>query len=83
MDYHIGKMIKAELERQGRSVKWFEDQINRSHSACYDIFRSHDINTELLKKITNVLAHDFFKDISIQIFGNSAQNCTENPPENT
>ena len=82
MDYHIGKMIKAELERQGRSVKWFEDQINRSHSACYDIFRSHDINTELLNKISKVLDHNFFKDLSDQMYGKTAQNCTEIPPKN-
>lgn len=64
MDKHIGEMIKAELKRQGRTVKWFESQINRSHSACYDIFRSHDINTELLKTICKVLNHDFFIDLS-------------------
>ena len=45
MDIHIGQLIKEELRSQGRSVKWFESQINRSHSAVYDIFRSHDINT--------------------------------------
>lgn len=82
MDIHIGQLIKEELRSQGRSVKWFESQINRSHSAVYDIFRSHDINTELLKTISKVLNHDFFIDLSEQMYGKSAQNCTEKPPEN-
>ena len=82
MDIHIGQLIKEELRSQGRSVKWFEEQIHRSHSACYDIFRSHDINTELLKTISKVLSHDFFIDYSNQMYGKSAQNYTENPPEN-
>ena len=82
MDIHIGKLIKEELRRQGRSVKWFEEQIHRSHSACYDIFRSHDINTELLKTISKVLNHDFFIDLSEQMYGKTAQNCMESPSEN-
>ncbi|MBR4325823.1 MAG: hypothetical protein IKP73_09900 [Bacteroidales bacterium] len=81
MDIHIGKLIKEELRSQGRSVKWFESQINRSHSAVYDIFRSHDINTELLKTISKVLNHDFFIDLSEQMYGKTAQNCTESPSE--
>ena len=64
MSIHIGEVIRAELQRQGRSVKWFQQQINRSHSAVYDIFKSRDINTELLTTISNVLNHNFFKDLS-------------------
>lgn len=82
MDIHIGKLIKQELRSQGRSVKWFEEQIHRSHSACYDIFRSHDINTELLKTISKVLNHDFFIDLSNQMCGKTAQYYTESPSGN-
>lgn len=64
MEIHIGKMIKAELKRQGRTVKWFQLKINRSHSAVYEIFRQESINTELLAIISIALNHDFFKDIS-------------------
>ena len=44
--------------------------------------RCHDINTELLKTISKALSHDFFIDYSNQMYGKSAQNYTENPPEN-
>ena len=64
MEIHIGKMIKAELKRQGRTVKWFQQEINRSRSAVYEIFRQESINTELLAIISIALNHDFFKDIS-------------------
>ncbi len=60
MDLHIGEMIRQELKRQGRTVRWFERQISRSHSVCYDIFRQHGIDTDLLTIICKVLNHNFF-----------------------
>ncbi len=64
MSIHIGNRIKEELKQQGRSVRWFQNQIHRSHSAVYEIFKQQDINTDLLETISKVLNHDFFKDIS-------------------
>ena len=68
MGIHIGEKIRAVLREQGRSVRWFQNQINRSHTAVYVIFKSQDINTDLLKTISIVLNHDFFKDLSDDVF---------------
>ena len=64
MSIHIGKMIKAELERQGRTKVWFAAQINRTEPTCYNIFKSETIDTGILKAICIALNHDFFKDLS-------------------
>lgn len=69
MSVHIGKLIKEELERQGRTKVWFAKQINRSESTCYNIFQSLTIDTELLKTISKVLNYDFFKDLSEDLNG--------------
>ena len=64
MSIHIGQRIKEELERQGRKKSWLAQEINRSRTVCYNIFKSPTIDTELLKLISQALNHDFFKDLS-------------------
>ena len=61
---HVGNLIKAELERQGRSKVWFAAAINRSESVCYTILKKPYIDTDMLATICEVLNHDFFKDLS-------------------
>ena len=61
---HIGKIIKAELRRQGRSIVWLATAINRSESDCYYIFKNDNIDIGLLKTIGDVLGCDFFKVLS-------------------
>ena len=64
MSIHIGKKIKAELERQGRSKVWLAAQINRTEPTCYNIFKNETIDTGTLRAISIALSHDFFKDLS-------------------
>ena len=64
MSIHIGKMIKAELERQGRTKVWLAAQINRTEPICYNIFKSATIDTGTLQAICIAISHDFFKDLS-------------------
>ncbi|MBR4327341.1 MAG: XRE family transcriptional regulator [Bacteroidales bacterium] len=64
MSLHIGKRIKEVLERQGRTKVWFASAINRSRTACYDIFKNPTIDTELLILISKALKHDFLIDLS-------------------
>ena len=61
---HIGKIIKDELNRQGRSNIWFAHAINRSESSCYYIFKKKNIDIELLKTICQALHYDFFQILS-------------------
>lgn len=61
---HIGKLIKEELARQGRSITWLARQLGCSRQNAYKIFRRQWIYTDLLLKISDILNYDFFKCFS-------------------
>ena len=66
---HIGKMIKAEFERMPRSytVARFARQLNCRRGNIHDIFKRETIDTELLERISRLLGHDFFRDLSDEL----------------
>ena len=61
---HIGKLIKAELARQGRSITWLAKQLGCSRQNAYKILNRKWIYTDLLLKICDILDYDFFKCFS-------------------
>lgn len=61
---HIGSLIREQLREDGHSVTWFARQINCTRANAYNIFRKSSLDTDLLKRISKVFNHDFFKDIS-------------------
>ena len=61
-DVHVGKMIKEELDRQGRTVVWFARQIYCEKSNVYKMFRRKSIDLDQLMVISSVLDHNFLKD---------------------
>lgn len=61
---HIGKLIEEELRRQERSVAWLARKLFCQRQNIYDIFKRESIDTTLLKRISSVLGHDFFRDLS-------------------
>lgn len=60
----IGQLIKSELERQERSVSWFARHLSCDRSNVYRIFAKDNLDTELLIRVSVILNHDFFADIS-------------------
>ena len=60
-EFHLGKLIKAELKRQGRSVTWLATQIDCTRENLYQLFRNPWIHAETLFKIGKALDHDFFE----------------------
>ena len=60
----IGQSIRAEFERQGHSVVWFAQQLCCDRTNIYRIFARDSIDTELLIRISVVLKHNFFTEIS-------------------
>jgi len=67
---HIGNMVRAELERQGKSVAWLAEQLNMQRPNCYRLLRSQSIPTDQLRQLSIILEHDFFADcVSIEIAG--------------
>jgi len=65
----VGKRIKEELKRQGRTARWLAEQIPCERTNVYKIFKRPDIDTDLLQRICVILQYDFFRDLSEETFG--------------
>lgn len=63
-EFHIGNCIREELQTQERSVAWFARKIHCSRANVYKIFEKDNLDIKLLKRISDVLQRDFFKDLS-------------------
>jgi transcriptional regulator with XRE-family HTH domain len=66
MEQHIGAQIRAVIEQRGMTVTEFAKRINKSRENAYSIFSRKTIDTGLLKLISEVLSHDFFKQFSTE-----------------
>lgn len=60
----IGLLIKEELEKQERSISWFARKLSCDRSNIYRLFQKDSIDTGLLTRISILLNHDFFSDLS-------------------
>lgn len=63
----IGLLIKEELEKQERSISWFARKLSCDRSNIYRLFQKDSIDTGLLTRISILLNHDFFSDLSENI----------------
>ena len=61
---HIGERIKEVFKERGITVVAFARLIPCSRENVYRIFKNDDIDILQLKRIGQLLDHDFFKDIS-------------------
>ena len=68
---HLGSMIKRELKAQGRTVVWLARTINMERTSIYKIFERNSLDVVLLVRISLVMNHDFFQDISTKIRENN------------
>ncbi|MDR2964056.1 MAG: hypothetical protein LBU90_10560 [Bacteroidales bacterium] len=59
----IGQLIQEKVEAEKMEVTAFAKAIEKERSNAYDIFKRDSIDTKLLKKIGQVLNHDFFQDL--------------------
>lgn len=60
----IGTLIRHELLKQERSVTWFARKLSCDRSNVYRLFQKHSIDTALLQRISVILSHNFFNDLS-------------------
>lgn len=63
---HIGARIREVLESMPRqySINWFAAQIHCDRRNVYYIFNRPTIDTGLLEQISEVLGHNFFRDLA-------------------
>ena len=63
-DFHLGKLIKEELARQGRTATWLAKQVHCTPENIYKAYRQKWITMPLLFEICKALDYDFFKACS-------------------
>lgn len=61
---NIGETIHKELQRQERTVTWLARKLGCSRMAVYRMFLANSIDTLILLRVSVILKHDFFKDLS-------------------
>ena len=65
---HIGQRIREVLSQKHKPVTWLAREIDCERTNVYNIFSRKEISTGLLQKISVILNHDFFKEISQDTF---------------
>lgn len=64
---HIGHRVQEVLREQERSATWFAEKLCYTRSNVYKIFERSSIDTFLLQRISQILNHNFFADLSDDI----------------
>lgn len=68
---HVGKRIREVTKEQGQTVKWLAENIPCERSNVYNLFRRANIGVDLLMRISQILHHDFFAELSEEYLGGS------------
>lgn len=58
----IGKLVSDERKRQGQSVQWLADRACTSLQNCYKMLHATSLNTDVLRRLSIALNHNFFAD---------------------
>lgn len=61
---HIGKRLQEVLEEKGLTVGWLADQLPCERSNVYNMFHRHNIGVGLVMRLSRLLNHDFFIELS-------------------
>lgn len=65
---NIGKRIEEILRKQGKSASWLSNEIPCERTNVYNIFKRKSLDARLLMRISVILNHDFFKELSEEAF---------------
>lgn len=60
----IGELIRKEFLKQERSVAWFARKLACDRTNIYRIFEKRSIDTDQLMRISVILNHNFFTDLT-------------------
>lgn len=61
---HIGQHIKEVMRQQGTTATQLANDICCTRPHVHKIFRKDNIDIALLRRISEALKHDFFRDLS-------------------
>ena len=57
---HIGRLIREQVEAQGRTTSWLARELAYCRTNVYKIYDKKSIDTDLLLRISSLLKYDFF-----------------------
>jgi len=60
----MGKKIQRYAKSQDINMGWLAEQVNLNRRSLYNAFEREDLNTDLIRKFSEVLKHDFFQYLS-------------------
>jgi len=60
-DIHIGKKIRTALAQRLMTIRSFASQLGIHHGSAGHILKKKDIHSKQLRKICEILDHDFFE----------------------
>ena len=60
----MGNMIREVVEEQGRNVSWLARNLHCHRSNVYKIFEKADLSSDIIFRVSQILQHDFFADLS-------------------
>ena len=53
-DFHVGHIIKAVFDEQGRTVKWFATKMHCNRTNVYKMFEKPHLNSEIIARASQV-----------------------------
>ena len=65
---NIGKHIEEIMRKQGKSAAWLATHIPCERTNVYNIFKRKSLDVRLLMRISVILQHDFFMELSHEAF---------------
>jgi len=61
---HLGNIIRKRLKHDGRTVRWFAEQMNSDRSNMYKLLSRSHLSSDFVMRASKIIKHDFFKDVS-------------------
>lgn len=79
----LGDLINCELRKSGLSVQEFANRISQTRGNIYKIIGKGNLDVELLRKISQVLNHNFFEDVArnLELVNYEEETCEERERE--
>ena len=63
-EIHMGKLIKMHLKQKGIKMQWLCEQMHCHRNTMYGILERSWIDSYTLMRISIILNHDFFAELS-------------------
>ena len=66
-DIHIGRLIRAQLKSDERSVSWLAREIGCTRNHLYKIFNKPSLDSDLLLRISKAMHFNFFQFYAAEV----------------